>query len=139
VNKSRGFTLIELMIVIAIIAIIVAIAMLAYQDYLIKARVTEGLNLASTAQIAINEATIINNALPTTYAATTYISPNATANVSGIVIGASGIITITYTPLAGGTSSANTITLTPSYSTISGITWVCSGTLLAKYRPSTCR
>ena len=135
--KQRGFTLIELMIVIAVTALLVAIAIPAYQDYTIRARVTEGFNLASTAKLAVSETAITNNALPSNQGETGYTSPAATDNVSSITIGDQGVITIVYTPRAG----AGTIVLTPVLEKTGGdMTWDCKkGTLEAKYRPSNCR
>lgn len=134
--NQKGFTLIELMIVVAIIGILAAVAIPAYQDYTIRARVTEGLNLASSAKLAVSETAISNNALPATQAETGYTSPAATPNVSGITIGANGIITITYTAAAGG----GTIIMTPTLTANGDVTWDCTGgTLLDKYRPASCR
>lgn len=134
--KQKGFTLIELMIVVAIVGILAAIAIPAYQDYTIRARVTEGLNLASSAKLAVSETAITNNALPATQAATGYVSPAATPNVASIVTGAAGVITITYTAAAGG----GTIIMTPTLQANGDVTWICTGgTLLPKYRPASCR
>lgn len=134
--KQKGFTLIELMIVVAIVGILAAIAIPAYQDYTIRARVTEGLSLASSAKLAVAETTTSNNALPATQAVTGYTSPAATANVTSVAIGANGVITVTYTAAAGG----GTIIMTPTLQASGVLTWVCTGgTLLAKYRPAACR
>ena len=135
--KQKGFTLIELMIVVAIIGILAAIAIPAYQDYTMRARVTEGLEMASSAKLAVAETTQTNNALPATQAATGYTTPAATANVASIVVAATtGAITVTYTAAAGG----GTITIVPTLTANGDITWDCTGgTLLAKYRPANCR
>lgn len=139
-NSNKGFTLIELMIVVAIVGILAAVAIPAYQDYTIRARVTEGLSLASSAKLAVSETTMTNGALPATQAATGYVTPAATANVTSVAIAdATGAITITYSA-AVAAAGANTIIMTPTYSVADGVTWVCTGgTLLPKYRPANCR
>ncbi|WP_392344128.1 pilin [Pseudoalteromonas prydzensis] len=140
-QSQKGFTLIELMIVVAIIGILAAVALPAYQDYTVRAKVTEGLSLASGAKTTVAE-----NASSAADLDLGWTAPPATANVTSVVIAkATGEITITYTAAAGG----GTILLTP----LSGgaalakgtlpsgsITWTCNGgTLAAKYRPSNCR
>lgn len=135
--KQKGFTLIELMIVVAIVGILAAIAIPAYQDYTIRARVTEGLNLASAAKLAVSETAQSNGGtLPATAAAAGYTAPAATANVASIGV-VNGIITITYTAAAGN----GTILLTPTVVAGTGeITWSCTGgTLNDRYRPQNCR
>lgn len=134
---QKGFTLIELMIVVAIIAILVAVTILPmYQDYTIRTRVTEGLDMASSAKLSVAETAMSNGTLPINQAATGFVSPTPTTNVASIIIGANGIITITYTAPAGG----GTIVFTPTLNANKDITWDCTtGTLLTKYRPAVCR
>ncbi|HAT8955058.1 TPA: prepilin-type N-terminal cleavage/methylation domain-containing protein [Legionella pneumophila subsp. pneumophila] len=135
--RTKGFTLIELMIVAAILGILVAIAFPAYQDYTIRARVAEGLEKASFAKLAVAEKILIDNILPLNQADTSYSSPIPTDSVASIAIGNQGIITITYTANAGN----GTITMVPTIDATNRIlTWDCTGgTLISKYRPAYCR
>lgn len=135
--KQKGFTLIELMIVVAIVGILVAVALVSvYTDYTIRTRVSEGLEMASAAKLAVSETAMTNNVLPANQTATGYVTPTATINVESIVIGANGVITITYTPTAGN----GTIVMTPTLGGNGDIFWNCTGgSLLNKYRPTICR
>ena len=141
-KKQQGFTLIELMIVVAIIGILAAIALPAYQDYMIRAKVTEGLVLASAAKTTVSE----NASQGAAVLDAGWVAPTATSNVSSITVDQpTGAITITYSAKAGG----GTIIMTPSSGGAAlaagtvptqSISWSCTGgTQLAKYRPSTCR
>lgn len=141
-KQQKGFTLIELMIVVAIVGILAAIAIPAYQDYTIRARVTEGLSLASAAKLAVAETAISNNALPATQAATGYQGLTAaTDNVTSVVIADDGTaaITITYTAAAGG----GALVLVPTLTGNGEVTWACgqtpASTLAPRFRPANCR
>ncbi|MBA2709217.1 MAG: pilin [Tatlockia sp.] len=133
--KQKGMTLIELMIVIAILGVLISIAVPAYQDHLTKARVAEGLFLAETAKLAVSETTMVIHSLPGSQAETGYRSPAPTKNVKSLTIGSQGVITISYTDPAG----KGTLNLVPTLHESGELTWACNGgTLEKKYRPATC-
>jgi type IV pilus assembly protein PilA len=151
---QQGFTLIELMIVVAIIGILAAIAIPAYQDYTKRAHVSEGLSLAAGAKTAVTEYYSTNNAfvsgtapLNATYgiASATTITGNA---VNDVAVLASGVIQIRYKNQV--TTNA-VLFLTPTVNA-GGIQWTCTvnlpsgltaqGTTVAldpKYVPTNCR
>jgi type IV pilus assembly protein PilA len=145
---QQGFTLIELMIVVAIIGILAAVALPAYQDYTVRAKVTEGLSLAGAAKVAVAE-----NAANGKPFDAGYTKPAVTTNVADVTIDqATGMITITYGASIG--TGADTIEMVPTSdgTALSGtaadsviptggsIEWACTaGNLAAKYRPGQCR
>jgi type IV pilus assembly protein PilA len=126
-KKQQGFTLIELMIVVAIIGILAAIALPAYQDYTIRARVAEAVSLASGAKTTVAE-NIANagGAIAAGSCAGVDQTAPATANVATLTCAdATGVITVGTTPAAGNV----TLTFTPALGTgAAGTTWDCAQT-----------
>jgi type IV pilus assembly protein PilA len=162
-TMQKGFTLIELMIVIAIIGILAAIAIPAYQNYTIRAQVTEGLNLADGWKTAISEYYAQNGTFPgcsTTVAAgaagcVSVTGASTGKYVSAISVGANGVISVKY----GGPQAssklpvASILSLQPGTNTNQDVVWVCgtaptpagvvvtgatATNIIAAYLPSTC-
>ncbi|MBB1408592.1 pilin [Pseudoalteromonas sp. SG44-17] len=140
-QSQKGFTLIELMIVVAIIGILAAVALPAYQDYTKRAHVSEGITLAASAKAAVTEYYVSQAAWPTTNAQaglpdSTTITGNAVTSVA--VGNGNGEITVTYNDKVADTT---TIVFAPTVASTGGsITWICTGgTVDDKYRPANCR
>ena len=141
---QKGFTLIELMIVVAIIGILAAVAIPAYQDYTVRARVSEGIGFAASAKTLVSE----NAANGQVDLAAGFNAPSATTNTQSVaVVGGTGVITMTTTARAGGGTIVFTPTGIPAVAAgerpppNDRITWGCAtgSSLATKYRPSECR
>ena len=166
-GKQKGFTLIELMIVVAIIGILAAIAIPAYQDYTIRAQVSEGMMLAGAAKAAVAES-FGNDGTAPVARVNAGMTANATDTSGNYVVSvgiANGTITITYGNSANATIAGETLSLTPYESTDLSVVWRCglaaapaatallgtagggtaaayaapSAGMLPKYLPSACR
>lgn len=140
IRKQEGFTLIELMIVVAIIGILAAVAIPSYQDYTKRAHVAEGMSLASHAKSTVAEYYAAEAAWPSTNVAAGLASANSLSGnaVTSVNIAGNGVITVTYN--AKVSSAASDIVFTPT-DTGGGITWDCStgGSVPSKLRPANCR
>lgn len=145
-TMQKGFTLIELMIVIAIIGILAAIALPAYQDYTKRSRVSEGLSLAGGVKSALTEYYASNNAWPTDnvaagVAAKDQITGNAVKSVEvgaeGTGAAGTGKITVTFNNKV---EDGKTLIMKGVGNDAGSVKWTCTeGNLPTKYRPSECR
>ena len=133
-KMQKGFTLIELMIVVAIIGILAAVALPAYQDYTIRAKVSELMLTASGFRTSVTEKAQTDNTLGS---AGSGLTVTAVGKVSGGSVADNGLIIITGNTASTSVGAMVTITLAPTF-TGGTITWQCTGTP-QKYLPSSCR
>jgi type IV pilus assembly protein PilA len=149
-RMQQGFTLIELMIVVAIIGILAALAIPAYIDYTTRAQVSEGYELASGAKTAVAEYRNANGSMPDSNSSagiSTAVSIVGTY-VTSVQIGTNGTILVTYKgspPISRSDAGLKTVVLDPTFRGGS-VTWACGsaavakgGSMPTKYRPANCR
>jgi len=144
-SMQKGFTLIELMIVVAIIGILAAVALPAYQDYTVRAKVSEVVLAASSAKVAVAESAQVNSAMPAT--ASLVVDSQASKWVASVVYGFTnasvGVITVTTTA-ADNKINAKTLTMTGSLQGNGQVIWVCAAPtppagIDPKYLPASCK
>ena len=141
-NVQKGFTLIELMIVVAIIGILAAVALPAYQDYTTRAKISEVLVMASPAKLAVAEtASSLGSLALVTSTNTGYTFPGTTKYVSDIVIagGSATQATVTATSTVPNATGALVLTATPVGTATGQLKWACTSSIAPKYLPSECR
>jgi type IV pilus assembly protein PilA len=132
---QKGFTLIELMIVVAIIGILAAVALPAYQDYTIRAKVSEIILAASSTRTAITEkyqadqdSANMGNGVTVTPA----------GKITGATTGADGVVTLTGNNANTSVGTAVTVTLTPTTNAAGSLSWTCVGSP-SRFMPGSCR
>ena len=136
---QQGFTLIELMIVVAIIGILAAVAIPAYQDYTAKAQVSEGVATASVVKVGITEFFAAQGAMPP---AATYDETVGGRYTASATHAATGVITVTMRAAAPVSTliQGDTFTLTPTVAGGNITDWNCAvGTMATKFLPSGCQ
>ncbi len=142
IRDSEGFTLIELMIVIAILAILMAIAIPAYQDYTIRTQVTEGMNLANGAKAAVWDYWSDTGTLPANNTEAGLPTPTSIVGeyVSSVEI-TNGLITALFdTGMENTAITGRTLVLEPLPSIDATMQWSCdTGTVEARFLPARCR
>lgn len=142
-NAQKGFTLIELMIVVAIIGILAAVALPAYQDYTVRAKVSEIVLAASTCRTAVTEAvqTTGGTSMPKAGEYGCESSTQVSKYVAKVETDDDGKITVTATNEASlKEAKGKNITLSPQGVSGGNVTsWVCDGNMPTKYLPSSCR
>ena len=134
---QKGFTLIELMIVVAIIGILAAVALPAYQDYTVRAKVSELMLSFGFARSAVAEKFATDPAVTSTAGAGVTIP--VTGKLTSASVADDGTMVVTGSTASTSVGASVTVTMSPIYSTVTGtIVWSCQGSP-SKYLPASCR
>ena len=134
---QSGITLIELMIVIAIIGILAAIAVPAYRDYIVRSRVSELINVGTALQAGVVEYHSSKGSFPNS-TAQAGVTPMHSSYINSVEVGDHGVITVVGNDKALGTDGPISIMLTPNAEN-GTVTWKCSSSGQTQYAPAKCR
>jgi type IV pilus assembly protein PilA len=139
-SLQKGFTLIELMIVVAIIGILAAVALPAYQDYTIRAKVSELILATAAAKINIEECAQVNNTIGNCGGANAAVQVGTNSKITASAVSAKGTIKVAGSGAASSVGTNVTIMLTPLFAN-GAVTWQChvNTATQSRYTPASCR